>query len=1162
MKKIYALVFLVLFSGGLFPSLSGQQIQTLPDSCNTFKGLNPPQISAVQHLVPFEIEGINFGVVPVKGVNESLLPHAGIIRMIQQAGTAYMRIPGLSDDRDLPLSPNGKLVSVDGFEVEFAVPNNPNDPGICGTPSPEVVIPSNARMPAGCPFVVPCDQAVNRDASIPLPADPIKYMQLRWTVVRDGAASSNIDLARVNNLMTEVNSDFLPYRIQFCLDTVIFVNDAAMYNLNVGTEDGTLKTTYGANPGNVINIYVVNNITNPSAGGYARFPYDPFGGYNIRGGVVMGRSNSNLGTHTLAHELGHTFGLHHTFRGVDEVPACTNCYEGRDLASGASSTGATEGDWCEDTNPHPTNSYVCGDAGTDGCAPGLPWLNSPVDNHMSYSFCTTTFTSQQAGRMHCMIDSYLSNWTAFGGGTCGAQPPTANFIGSPTTWQAPSFVTFTDLSVPGPLITSWEWDFDFTGIGGATPATFVGQNPPVVRYDTCDTAYTVRLIVSNSNGADTLVRNQYINVTCPAGECDTLDQQWETPAPSYSTYSFGPNDYLTGVPAPTLSAGSGTAPIGFYEFYNTPTPGVTTVGAVRVALGNFLDADSSMTIQISIYNDSLGFPMSTPLGGRGGLEPGGDLGVPAGAFYTEQWIPFFNKVTIDSPAFHVGLEIFGRSAADRLLLISSAAGQGQALGRNNVLCTGFGWINYNSFVGIDFDLHLVPMLGEWPATPVVSFAQLVGCDTTALFVFDTVLFSSMIENMSVEFVNQGIILSDSDITNLDTLISLYYGPGPETVIFTTINNCGRTDTSAFTVNYSFDTIPIPDFTISPANPVCAGAPGATFTASPPGMTTYLWDFGDGTVASSGASNTTNHQYATPGLYYVTLTVQDGAGGCVGEVTKLDIIEIVDCSVNAPLAGFRQSPDSICVGNTVAFVDTTQGVPDTATTWQWDFGDGNFSLSRNPTHTYNTPGTFIVRLVAGNAGGTDTAYYSMLVLPNPCTLPIDARLIATARQDAIALNWTTLPDFGAGRFVIERSIDGISFAEIGEVPGSQMNFTDRSPVFNRLNYYRIKQVDQNGGFMYTNTASAVIDQDINEWVNIYPNPVDGESLLNVDATWTDGNEITVELFDLVGRNLGRISETSSTGYAHFEISTDGLPQGSYFAKVTAGGKTKVKRFTVK
>ena len=331
-----------------------------------------------------------------------------------------------TDGRNLPLTQDGKLKSVDGFPVEFKVPDNPNDPGICATPTP-YIMGLNGMSRAGCPEVVPCDNFGNRDANIPGPADPIKYIKLNWTVILNGGASTNIDQPRIDALMAEVNADFLPYRIQFCADPATFVEDATHYSLNVSTEDASLKTTHGTTPNDWCNVYVVGNITSPSAGGYARFPYDPFGGYNIRGGVVLARGNMFVGTHTLAHELGHTFGLYHTFHGVDEVTPCTACYENSDY------TGMdTEGDWCSDTRPHPTNANVCGDAGTDGCAPFAAWTGSPVDNHMSYSFCTSTFTSQQGGRMHCMIDTYLNNWVLYGGATCASLPPVADFNGTPT----------------------------------------------------------------------------------------------------------------------------------------------------------------------------------------------------------------------------------------------------------------------------------------------------------------------------------------------------------------------------------------------------------------------------------------------------------------------------------------------------------------------------------------------------------------------------------------------------------------------------------------------------------------------------------------------------------------------------------------------------------
>jgi PKD repeat protein len=63
-------------------------------------------------------------------------------------------------------------------------------------------------------------------------------------------------------------------------------------------------------------------------------------------------------------------------------------------------------------------------------------------------------------------------------------------------------VEFTDLSTGEP--TAWQWNFE-----GGTPATFSGQNPPAVIYNTAGT-FDVSLVVTNQWGSNTLTKEQYI----------------------------------------------------------------------------------------------------------------------------------------------------------------------------------------------------------------------------------------------------------------------------------------------------------------------------------------------------------------------------------------------------------------------------------------------------------------------------------------------------------------------------------------------------------------------------------------------------------------------------------------------------------------------------
>ena len=79
-------------------------------------------------------------------------------------------------------------------------------------------------------------------------------------------------------------------------------------------------------------------------------------------------------------------------------------------------------------------------------------------------------------------------------------------------------------------------------------------------------------------------------------------------------------------------------------------------------------------------------------------------------------------------------------------------------------------------------------------------------------------------------------------------------------------------------------------------------------------------------------------------------------------------------MTVPVASFTVSATSGMMPFQVQFTDTSTGTP---TAWLWDFGDGYASNRQNPIHTYNTPGSFIVKLTVTNTSG-----YSAYSLPQP------------------------------------------------------------------------------------------------------------------------------------------------------------------------------------
>lgn len=130
-------------------------------------------------------------------------------------------------------------------------------------------------------------------------------------------------------------------------------------------------------------------------------------------------------------------------------------------------------------------------------------------------------------------------------------------------------------------------------------------------------------------------------------------------------------------------------------------------------------------------------------------------------------------------------------------------------------------------------------------------------------------------------------------------------------------------------------------------------------------TTYLWDFNDGFTDVTASPS---HIYANQNTYYVKLIAYNQY--CTDSVSK-------PIDITHPLvAAFNTSADTLCVGSTVTFTNTSTAttIYNTAPSYYWNFADGTSSTLQNPTHTYNGPGTYnVMMVVKDGVPCTDTTY---------------------------------------------------------------------------------------------------------------------------------------------------------------------------------------------
>ncbi len=195
----------------------------------------------------------------------------------------------------------------------------------------------------------------------------------------------------------------------------------------------------------------------------------------------------------------------------------------------------------------------------------------------------------------------------------------------------------------------------------------------------------------------------------------------------------------------------------------------------------------------------------------------------------------------------------------------------------------------------------------------------------------------------------------------------YNTPGTYSVTLTSSNNFGsdsESKTSYITVTESV-IVPVANFT---SNTTSGAAPlNVNFTdLSSNNPTTWNWSF-PGAVPNSSTQQNPNVTYNEPGVYSVTLTASNSAGGDSENKTAYIVVSE---DVVAPIANFNSNVTSGQAPLTVNFFDQSSNNPNT---WNWSFDGGSPSNSnqQNPTVVYTIPGVYAVTLSVSNGAGNDT-----------------------------------------------------------------------------------------------------------------------------------------------------------------------------------------------
>ncbi len=205
---------------------------------------------------------------------------------------------------------------------------------------------------------------------------------------------------------------------------------------------------------------------------------------------------------------------------------------------------------------------------------------------------------------------------------------------------------------------------------------------------------------------------------------------------------------------------------------------------------------------------------------------------------------------------------------------------------------------------------------------------------------------------------------------------------------------------------------------------------------------------------------------------------------------------------------------------------------------WHYINGNRTLSA---------GSYRYLVNLGNYGNFDGAFLFL-----NCTLPVQlSAFTSNFQNNTVQLNWKVELQSDFSHFEVERSYDGASFSVIKRINSTgakDYQFIDDSFEQGSNIFYRLKMVDQNGSFKYSNILKMQTKGIVR--LSVMPNPA--ARFLTVSGLNRTGQ---IEVFDMQGKRV--IQNTVQSQALSIDLSN--LQSGMYLLKYNNGTNTEIQKF---
>jgi len=177
----------------------------------------------------------------------------------------------------------------------------------------------------------------------------------------------------------------------------------------------------------------------------------------------------------------------------------------------------------------------------------------------------------------------------------------------------------------------------------------------------------------------------------------------------------------------------------------------------------------------------------------------------------------------------------------------------------------------------------------------------------------------------------------------------------------------------------------------------------------------------------------------------------------------------------------------------------------------------------------------VTMYQGNTSGTVSSVGCFPPTAPNCSGVLPVELVSfdvTPCEDGVCISWTTQTEHNNNYYLLERAEDGLQFDAIGEIKTLAPNgnskskleyfFRDTKPLPS-VNYYRLKQVDQNLSYTYSSLVTLNIEKSEN-YFKLFPNP--GPGAIHFKLLWKPRSGASVKIHNAFGHVIKQVNVTES------------------------------------